>query len=103
MADLLAGLPDATGVGHLLAEQQADKGGLARAGRSHQEHELALVDLDRAVLEGDRRALVGLRDVLECDHEEGLTVEARKVQSEVPIPFNATRAHHAIGSAPLTS
>ena len=103
MADLLAGLPDAAGVGHLLAEQQADEGGLARARGTHQEHELALVDLDRTVLEGDRRALVGLRDVLEGDHESGLTVDARKVQYEVPIPGNATPTHHPNGSAPLTS
>ena len=68
VADLLAGLPDATGVGHLLAEQEADEGRLAGAGRADQEHELALVDLDGAVLEGDRGSLVRLGDVLEFDH-----------------------------------
>ena len=56
-------------VGQLLAEQEADEGRLARAGRADEEDELALVDLDGDVAQRDRRALVRLGDVLESDHQ----------------------------------
>jgi hypothetical protein len=47
------------------------QGGLARARRPHQEHELALADLEGSVLQRDDVALVDLRDVLELDHAGG--------------------------------
>jgi hypothetical protein len=69
--DVAAGLPDLPGVGQLLAQQQPDERGLARARRSDQEDELALVDLDRYVAQRDGRSLVGLGDVVEADHGFG--------------------------------
>ncbi len=63
MPDLLARLPDPPASRHLLAQQEPDEGGLARSGRPDEEDELALVDLDGEVAEGDCRALVRLGDV----------------------------------------
>ena len=52
VADLLARLPDAPGVGHLLAQEEPDERGLAGARRADQEDELTLVDLYGAVVAG---------------------------------------------------
>src|ERR1700678_1913484 len=94
MPDLLAGLPDATRVGHLLAQEQADERGLARSGRTDQKDELTLVDLHRAVVESNGGSLVRLRDVLELDHERGFTgtVTATPHRTEYSLAANATRA-----------
>ena len=71
LADLLARHPDVAAVGLLFLEQQPEKGRLPRTGRSHQEDELTLLDVDGRVAQSDGRALVGLGDVVQSDHQLG--------------------------------
>jgi hypothetical protein len=47
-------LPDAAAVGQLLAQEEPDEGRLARARGADDEDELALVDVERDVAQGDR-------------------------------------------------
>ena len=54
-----------------LLQQQADERRLAGAGRADDEHELALVDVERDVPQRDDVGLVDLRDPLEDDHRPG--------------------------------
>src|SRR5439155_10505476 len=49
-------------------EEQTQGRGLTRARRTHDEDELALLDLDRDRFEGSDAVLVRLGDVLEADH-----------------------------------
>ena len=62
----------------LLAQHQPQEGRLARAGLADEEDELALLDLERDVLQG-RAALgrVQLGDVVEPDHEGTIAVVGR--------------------------
>ena len=66
--DVAAGDDDAPAGRRLLAEQQAQERRLARARRSDEEDELALLDVDGHVAERDDVALVDLGDVLEAQH-----------------------------------
>ena len=91
VADLLTGLPDPAGVGHLLPQQEADERGLARPGGSDEEDELTLVDLDRAVGESDRGALVRLGDVLERDHGQRIGADVGGIGGRTTPP--GTSAH----------
>src|SRR5205823_5032250 len=68
LADVLAGDVDLTAGRLLLLQEQAQQRRLARTGRADHEHELALADLEVAVVEGDNRVLVRLRDLLGFDH-----------------------------------
>ena len=70
--DLLAGDVDPAVGGPQLAQHQAQRGRLARARGADEEHELALVDVDRHLVEGRLAgAGVGHRGLLEADHREG--------------------------------
>src|SRR6266508_677173 len=71
--ELLAGHPDPARGGPFLLGEQAQEGRLAGAGLAHDEDELALVDLDRDIVEGLDVGPVGLADVVELDHGAGLT------------------------------
>ena len=51
-----------------LLEDELDEGRLAGTGRPDQEDELALVDVERDVLQADHVPVVDLGDVLEDDH-----------------------------------
>src|SRR6266498_2423206 len=66
--EILAGHPDAPAGGLVLLGQQAQEGGLARARLSHHEDELALVDLDRDVVERDHVRAVHLGHMFKFDH-----------------------------------
>jgi hypothetical protein len=70
VGDVLAGDVDLALARLVLADQQPDQGGLARAGRTDDEDELALLDVDADVVQGNDRILVDLRDVIEFDHDE---------------------------------
>ena len=72
--DLLAGDVDAARRGPGLAQDQAQGRGLAGAGAADQEDELALLDVDRHVVEGGASgAGVGLGDLLEANHPHEIT------------------------------
>jgi hypothetical protein len=60
---------DGAGVRLLLLDEKAHECGLAGARRPDQEHELALLDVDRHVAEGDGGPFVCLGDVVETNHE----------------------------------
>src|SRR5205807_4090773 len=60
---------DLAPAGLLLLQQETKERGLSGPGGPDQKHELALVDLEVAVIEGDHRVLVGLGDVLAFDHD----------------------------------
>ena len=62
-----------------LLQQQAHERRLARAGRADDEHELALVDVERDVAERDDIGLVDLRHALEHDHRAAAARPARRV------------------------
>jgi hypothetical protein len=69
LAQLLAGDPDRTVSRTLLFEDQPQERGLARAGLTDEEDELALVDVDGHVVErGSGIGRVDLRHRLEPDH-----------------------------------
>ena len=59
---------DAAPVGLELLDEQTDEGGLARAGRPHEEDELALLDVEAHLLQPDGARRVDLRYVFELDH-----------------------------------
>ena len=50
------------------AHHQPDEGRLARPGRTDEEHELTLGDVEPDVLDGDDATVVDLRDVFETNH-----------------------------------
>ncbi len=67
--DLLAGDVHPARGGAVLAQHQAQERGLARSGGADEEDELALLDVDRHLVEcGASLAGIGLDDLLEADH-----------------------------------
>src|SRR6266550_2366749 len=60
---------EASFAGNLLAEQQAQERGFARAARTGQEHELSLVDAQRELAQRVYAAAVHLGDLLRFDHD----------------------------------
>ncbi len=60
--------PDVSLGGDLLSHHQANDGRLAGSGRTDEEHELSLGDVERDVAHRDGRLIEDLRDVLKPDH-----------------------------------
>ena len=80
----------------LLADQQPDQGGLARAGRADDEDELALLDVDVDVVERDDRVLVDLGDVIEFDHDERGLLSGERRLGNLPRPYDASKGRGVV-------
>ncbi len=84
--DLLARHPDPASLGLLLFGDQAEEGRLARNRRPDQEDELAFLDVDVDVSQGDSGPLVGLGDVLELDHQQEYETAGGSIRPRPVIP-----------------
>src|SRR5690606_30823149 len=95
--------------GRVQAADQVQQGGLARAGRAHQRHEVAARDVQvDAVQHGDLlgAALVGLGQVADGNkraHVQGLAKEAEGSGHSVPVRIGSPSASPAGGSRTTSS
>ena len=96
-ADVAAGHEYPAVFGHVLAVEQADERGLAGAGRTHQEDELPLADVDGHIAQGHHVALEDLRDLLHLDHQASPPA-AGPSEATVPSPLDRAPRHRRPGS-----